>query len=289
MPFDRITLIYNPNSTGDAPKLAQELYEDIKKRLPDTPAELKETQRAGHAEELAKAAAASDAYPLIISVSGDGGYHEVVNGIIGSGNSKAVGAVKGAGNANDHRTATREQTLIEAIISEDVRHFDLLKVEISNKPARYAHSYVGLGISPVVAVELNRHTLNAIKEIQLVIKTFRAYRPFKIEVDGQVKTLDSLVFGNIPRMAKVLKLSEDTTPDDGRFELVIAKHTSKLMLLLTAIRLVTLGAPKPKKLKNYSFKTLKPMPMQMDGEVFELKPNTSITISSAKQALNTLV
>lgn len=290
MSFDRITIIYNPNSTGNAPQMARELHEQIGERLPDIPADLVQTERAGHAEELALAAAKAAKRPLVISVSGDGGYHEVVNGVMASGNSEAVAAVHAAGNANDHRSAVRERPLIESIVLGEVVKFDLLKVEIPNAPVRYAHSYLGLGISPVVAVELNRHTLNAFRELKLVFQTFWGYRPFKIKVPGgRTRTYDSLVCANIPRMAKVLKLSEQNTPTDGLFELILVPGGSKLRLIITALRLIALGPAKAHKLSSYSFETLKPMPMQLDGEVVDLGAHAKVTVTAAKQVLNTLV
>ncbi|MBJ2122628.1 acylglycerol kinase family protein, partial [Arthrobacter sp. MSA 4-2] len=99
--FDTITIIFNPNSTGDAPTLAQELSDELVPALPGTEIRLQPTEHAGHAVDLAqKAASAPNA--LIVSVSGDGGYNEVVNGVMASGSDDAVCAVLAAGNANDH-------------------------------------------------------------------------------------------------------------------------------------------------------------------------------------------
>jgi hypothetical protein len=69
--FDRIVVIFNPQSTGQAPQLAEQLHRDLQQRLPTTPIRLSPTQRAGHARELAREAARTGR-PLIVSVSGDG-------------------------------------------------------------------------------------------------------------------------------------------------------------------------------------------------------------------------
>ena len=73
--------------------------------------------------------------PLIVSVSGDGGYNEVVNGVMDAGNDRAVCAVRAAGNANDHRRVTREQPLADAIVAGDVRRIDLLRLTVGSGPA----------------------------------------------------------------------------------------------------------------------------------------------------------
>jgi diacylglycerol kinase (ATP) len=48
-PFDRIVLIFNPESTGDAPQLAAELHADLARRLPEVPVVMGPTEHAGHA------------------------------------------------------------------------------------------------------------------------------------------------------------------------------------------------------------------------------------------------
>jgi diacylglycerol kinase (ATP) len=286
--FDGITIIFNPNSTGDAPDMARRLQGDLAERLPGVPTNLIETQHAGHAEELARGAAAATARPLVVSVSGDGGYHEVVNGVMAAGNPEAAAAVHAAGNANDHRSATREQPLIDAIVAGDTTRIDLLKAEYAGA-TRYAHSYLGLGITPDVATELNKHELTKLKEIQLVLATVRDYQPFRLRTPEGVQELDSLICANIPRMAKVLKLSQDGDPSDGLFELVVVPHASKPELALTALRLATAGPADPVQLSRYEFTAVQQMAMQLDGELQELPADTTVTVTAAKHALLTVL
>ena len=75
-PFDRVVLIFNPNSTGNASGLAAELRDELARRRPDLPVMLQQTEHAGHARDLARDAALTGC-PLLVSVSGDGGYNEV--------------------------------------------------------------------------------------------------------------------------------------------------------------------------------------------------------------------
>src|SRR3712207_1630024 len=144
-PFDRIVIIFNPNSTGDAPGLAEELRADLAGRLPAVPVELCPTRYAGHARDLARDVARTGR-PLLVSVSGDGGYNEVVDGVMQAGDSEAVCAVRAAGNANDHRRTTRQRPPADAIVAGGGRRVDLLRLAIGSGGAaqnRYAHPSVG--------------------------------------------------------------------------------------------------------------------------------------------------
>jgi len=288
MPFERITVIFNPQSTGPAPQRAEELKNTLADRLPDVPLHLRPTERAGHARELAAQAAATGR-PLIVSVSGDGGYNEVVDGVMHAGNPNAVCAVLAAGNANDHRRSTGEQPLVDAIVTGDVRHIDLLRLTVgsdSDAHTRYAHSYIGMGLTPIVAIDLEKGGKGSFKEIVSVVRTFAKFRPFTIDVDpGGLRSLDSLLFANIDEMAKYATLSEDSRPDDGRFEIIALPHTVKWRILAVALKAATRGLGPQPTARHYRFTTVKPTPMQLDGEVIAVEAATSVSVDIAAGAL----
>jgi diacylglycerol kinase (ATP) len=291
MAFDRIVVIFNPNSTGPAPQLAEELRAALAERLPDTPLQLCPTERAGHARELAAQAAATGC-PLIVSVSGDGGYNEVVDGVMRTGNRDAVCAVMAAGNANDHRRSTGERPLVDAIVEGAVRRIDLLRLTVGHDDAahtRYAHSYIGLGLTPIVAIDLEKGGKGSFKEIVSVVRTFAKFRPFTIDVDpGGMRSLDSLLFANIDEMAKYATLSEDGRPDDGRFEVITVPHTAKWRILGVALKAATRGLGPQPTARHFRFTTVKPTPMQLDGEVIAVEAATPVSVDIAAGALATL-
>jgi diacylglycerol kinase (ATP) len=291
MVFDRIVVIFNPNSTGPAPQLAEELRAALAERLPDTPLQLCPTERAGHARELAAQAAATGC-PLIVSVSGDGGYNEVVDGVMRTGNRDAVCAVMAAGNANDHRRSTGERPLVDAIVEGGVRRIDLLRLTVGRDSAahtRYAHSYIGLGLTPIVAIDLEKGGKGSFKEIVSVVRTFAKFRPFTIDVDpGGVRSLDSLLFANIDEMAKYATLSEDSRPDDGRFEVIAVPHTAKWRILGVALKAATRGLGPQPTARHFRFTTVKPTPMQLDGEVIAVEAATPVSVDIAPGALATI-
>ena len=290
--FDRIVIIFNSNSTGNAQQSAEELRDDLAARLPDVPVTLSPTQHAGHARDLARDAAAVGS-PLVVSVSGDGGYNEVVNGVMDAGNPRAACAVRAAGNANDHRRVTREQPLADAIEAGEIRRLDLLRLTVgtgTSAEVRYAHSYIGVGLTPVIAVDLEKGGKGSWREIASVVRGFARFRPFPIRLeDGRRRRIDSLVFATIDEMAKHARLSEGGSPDDGRFEVITQRQTGKLRVLATAIRAATRGLGPQPSATHYAFTTLAPMPLQLDGELIELDADTPVTVDIAPLALRTVV
>lgn len=289
LPYSKVAIIYNPNSTGDSEAMAKELQEKLNKKLPNLKTESVATKRAGHAQELARKIAKKEKQPLIVSSSGDGGYNEVINGVMESGNNKAVCAVLPAGNANDHSRTMQDQPLDKQIIKNAVTKIDLIKVTVGGKSRRYAHSYVGLGLTPVVAVELNRHTLNAFRELWLVLSTFFKYRPFKISHQGKVIRLDSLLLTNINQMAKVLTLASKNRPNDGKFEVVSFPASHKWDLIKRLSKAAVSKLDTSNRQAEYEFTAIKKMPMQLDGEVMKLQAGSRVKIESAHKALKTIV
>ncbi|MDB5168865.1 MAG: diacylglycerol kinase catalytic region [Candidatus Saccharibacteria bacterium] len=293
MKFTDITIIYNPNSTGDSERLAINLQKDLRTQLPKATVQCLPTKYAGHARHLANDIAEATKKPLIISSSGDGGYNEVINGIIDSGNPDAVCAVLPAGNANDHSRTMQDAPLLDLIIKGKVTQIDLLKVVVrkvgGGVTTRYAHSYIGLGLTPVVAVELNKHTLNAFREMLVAIRAFYKYQPFKIEHADTVIKLDSLLFANINQMAKILTLAPKNRPDDGKFELISFPAGHKWQLFKRLAKAAANRLDPPQRISRYQFTALKNMPLQLDGEVMKLPYGSQVTVASAAKALKTII
>jgi len=250
---------------------------------------LRPTEHAGHGREIARDAARNGC-PLVVSVSGDGGYNDVVNGLMDAGADSAYAAVLAAGNANDHRRVTRERPLADAIVDGDVSKLDLLRMSVDDgRELRYAHSYIGLGITPTVALELEKGGKGSIKEVISTIRTFSRFRPFQIETDSGTETFDSVIFANIREMAKFAVLSEEGRPDDGRFEVVVLRHTAKWRVLATAVRAAVRGLGPQPTAREYRFKTVDPMPVQVDGEVSEFERGVAVTVQIVPGALQTVL
>ena len=288
--FNRAFVIFNPNSTGDSKTIANEFCDQLRQQFPKIKVKLTETTHAGHGEELGyELTTAGDGKLLLVSVSGDGGYNELVNGVmkaVDEGAAAPICAILPGGNANDHHSFIAKRPLAEAITDEGLTRLDLLKVVAAQ--TRYAHSYVGLGLTPLVAVELNKHKLSAVKEMWLSLKTFWKFKPFKIVEDGKRRTFDSLIMANIGVMAKHLTLDTDASlPQDGLFEVLRWSHNHKLRLVQQLLKAAVGKTDSPKSVKSFTFTTVAPMPMQLDGELINLKAQQAITVTSAPSKLRT--
>jgi diacylglycerol kinase (ATP) len=292
--YTSVDIIYNPNSTGPSRDNARELKNQLQSNGFRAPVRLLATKYAGHAEKLAFRYARKSTRPLIVSASGDGGYNEVVNGVMRAQlkGAKPACTVLPSGNANDHGRTLQQKPLHTLILQGKTATIDLLKADFKSggrKQSRYAHSYIGLGLTPVVAAELNKTSLNAVKELWIVLKTFWRFRPFKIKHGGTVIKLDSILFANIGQMAKVLTVAKNARPDDGLFEVVTFPHDSKRRLLRKLAK-ATLSELEPtNQLENYDFQVLKRMPVQFDGEVDYIDKTSVVKVSAEKKILRTVV
>jgi diacylglycerol kinase (ATP) len=106
-------------------------------------------------------------------------------------------AILPAGNANDHRRATREQPLADAIVTGSATRIQLLRlsVEGSSPTTRYAHSYIGLGLTPVVAVEPEKGGKGRAEEALTAVRDFANFCPFEIQLENGSRQLKAAVRG----------------------------------------------------------------------------------------------
>ncbi|WP_249354269.1 diacylglycerol kinase family protein [Glutamicibacter sp. V16R2B1] len=289
--FDRIVLIYNPSPAKIPMYLAQELHETLSKRLPAVPVLDRPTQYAGHARKIAREEA-QFGDPLLVSISGDGGFNEVVNGVLDIPTSNAVCAVMPGGNANDHHRNTNSRPLVEAILHAPIKNIDLLRLTVSNGSedwSRLAHSYIGFGLTPLMAIGIEAGRKGALHELISVARTIRGLRPFTIvRSDGARATMDSLVLANISGMAKYGKISESSGLVDGKFEVVMLPHASKWRIVLMTLRAVTIGLGEQPSVSSYAFWLQQTTPVQADGELMQISFGSKVVVDSVPNSLRVI-
>lgn len=294
MKYTTIAIIYNPNSTGSSEALARDLEEEIRTRLPKQKVERIATDYPGHGEELAYSISTSSKTPLIISSSGDGGYNELVNGAIKAqkeGAHPTTGLLP-AGNANDHHRNLHDKPIIDRIINNDSTKIDLLKLTGSSQGKhieRYAHSYIGFGLTSAAGKKLNKTKLNPITESLAVLHTLFTLKPVRLKIGKEARDYESVILSNISGMSKYLKISQASSVTDGKFEVTIAERRSKPKLILMLLKASFANVKEDQQVSNFLLKTIHKTLVQVDGEISELDANSDIHITLDKQVLRCIV
>lgn len=292
--YTSISVIFNPNSSGPSQSLAREFTAELGKAMPSQKVKLVPTKHAGHAEILAYEIAMKSSRPLVIAASGDGGYNEVVNGLMKAQNKGAepVAGLLPGGNANDHFRNLHDIGLVEAIKHNHEKQIDLLRLTFKSngKPMqRYAHSYIGFGLTPKVGHRLNKAKLNRAKETWIVLKSLFILEPITLQVDGEIKTYYSLTFNNVGVMSKVMSVSDISKPDDGKFVVTALQYHSKLKLFTTILKASTIGLKRSQKASKYVFTSTKPLLAQLDGEVTRIDAASGVRIDLDHMVLRCII
>lgn len=270
--------------------MAKRVLKSIQKRLPGQPTKSVATERPAHAEEITYRAAVEYDKPLILSSSGDGGYHEVVNGIMRAKQAghQAIAGLIPAGNANDHYHATMRRELVDCIVERKIRPIDLLVLQATSDGLplrRYGHSYIGLGVSPRVGKKLNKTKLNAINQYLIAAKILFRSKPVDLQVAGEIKAYDSLILSNIDRMAKLLTLSRDAKVDDGKFEVTAVRDRDKWQLIKLIFKAAAIGLDESWQTNQFEFATVRATDVQIDGEIYHLEADSSVAVTIDKHAI----
>jgi diacylglycerol kinase (ATP) len=286
----RIVLIANPKSTGDGVAVANDLKAQIKEAFPSLPIRIAPTKRPGHAKQLARAAAKQTG-TLIVSVSGDGGYNEVVNGAV-AGARQPLCVVHGAGNANDHHEAVqRGAGLIQLLKEGKVVAMPLLEVTLPGprgSQKRLAHSYVGFGITARVAQRLNREATSPMSEIGLVLRSLHNHRPLEADLGDGMRKYDVLIAFNVPRMGKYLKVAK-LKPQTNRFGLVKLRRGPWWQWPWRLVVALTRGVRPDVATSSQEFAFDSPTQLQLDGEVIACAKRAQVRVRVKPDAIRTIL
>ena len=290
MKFHTVIIIFNPNSTGDSEYNAKDLKKKLVAAGYDGTVELVGTKFAGHAEEITEQRG-EDEGVLVVSSSGDGGYGEVVNGILQSGGKAAV-AVLPSGNANDHAVTLGTDDFITNIVSGTTKSIDCILVssKVNGKQwKRYAHSYVGFGMSPAVGKLLTEKRPGVLMEKWYVLRHIFSFKHTTLMRDGKRVRYANLVIATIPKMSKIVKLDEGSSVTDGKMEVYETKYISRFKLVFTLIGIGLNGVSSEMSTTGLSVRTLRQTLVQLDGEVTRLDADVDVRLECKKRQLRTVL
>lgn len=293
MHYKLAAILYNPKSTGDSEKLARRFARRLERAQIADKVEVIATERSRHAEDIVPQLAKKHGNIYVVSSSGDGGYNEVVNGAIKATEQggQVVTGLLPSGNANDHYKALHKPYVVRRLKANQVKHIDVLQIEttLKGKPwQRYAHSYIGFGISSEIGRLLNETDLTPTKELLISAKAFLEFEAFEAKVDGKKQLFHSIIVSNVGKMSKFFKLSKHALPDDGKFEIITAE-ANKTKLIGTLVKSATVGVPHEKQTTSFTFETVSPLLVQLDGEVYNIDGGVKVRVGIAHKKLGCIL
>lgn len=293
MQFELAVVLFNPKSTGESERNARRLGRRLVRAKVAEVVQVIATTHAGHAEELVVELAEQHASLLAVSSSGDGGYNELINGALKARRKghRVVTGLLPSGNANDHYKALHKPYVIRRLKAGQLQSVDVLKVQTTIKGKsweRYAHSYIGFGITSKIGKALNETDLTPTKEILVTAKAFLEFEAFEAVVDKKQQMFQSIIVSNVGKMSKFFKMSKSARVDDGKFE-VITAEADKAKLLSTMVKSATVGVPHEKQAKTFSFRTVGALPVQLDGEVFTIDADSLVTVTVGHNELTCII
>lgn len=199
------------------------------------------TERPWHAAELAKEAAL-DGYDAVVAAGGDGTVNEIINGLMTLSSPAPALGVLCVGQGNDFAYGMGIPLDLEAGCQALARGYrrrvDVGRIIGGGYPSgRYFGNGIGIGFDAVVGFEASRMTrLSGFPAyLVAVLKTVFLYykAPLsQIEYDDQTVVQPSLMISimNGRRMGGGFYMAPAGKPDDGLFDLCIAREVSRLRI-----------------------------------------------------------
>ena len=236
----RHCLIVNPASGGGTGAQSIPLITKILGELA-VPFDLVQTERPGHATELAQQAAA-DGYDVVVAVGGDGTVNEVLNGLLTQTNRRTSSCALGVlcvGRGNDFAFGMGVPKDLragcQALLDGHTHRIDTGRVFGGRFPnGRYFGNGVGIGFDTVVGFEAKKlkrlrgfagYFVAALKTIFLYF-----HAPLiRIEMDNETLEQRFLMVSimNGRRMGGGFMMAPDAVPDDGQLDLCMADQITR--------------------------------------------------------------
>lgn len=264
------------------------------------------SERPGHAEELA-AAAIEEGYELLVAAGGDGTVHEIVNGIMNSGQDGIKLGVIPLGSGNDFAYAlgisNDVPTAVQNIYRGQTRVVDLATVEDDKGRLRYFENNMGVGFDANVVIRTAEITrVRGFAKYMLAVLTTIAFdfQPYHVHVRFDQEEIEQdvvfLYLGIGTRGGGGFLLTPDAVQDDGLIDSCTVEMLGRIKAL-TLINSATNGTHVDtpyvdmRQSRTILIRSPNAMPIQIEGEVYARAEDDirQLIITSLPAALEVIV
>jgi YegS/Rv2252/BmrU family lipid kinase len=265
----RICLILNP-AAGQKAGLATNRFglDDARLLLAqhDLAAEIRCTERAAHATQLAHEAVA-EGFDVILAAGGDGTVAEVAEALIGSGAVLGVLPLGSVMNVARMLGVPRDlEGAIRVVKASRIAAIDVGWARASARQ-RFFLEAAGVGIDAGLFAYVNQIDHGNLRSIRALIAFLRRFRSRRVRLRLDEETLDvsamMVTVANGPYLGAALPLAPDAKLDDAQFDVKVYTRFSKFELarhflsitrghrpynpkiISRCARTVEIGAPRP--------------------------------------------
>ena len=291
-PYGPITMICNARSgRGGVARAVPDVQAHLDRR--ELEYEIRYTEHAGHATELARAAVESGSR-FLVAVGGDGTVHEVVNGMITddkSVNPDAVVGVVAAGTGSDFIKTFG----IPAMAGHAVAHLDgpeSFSIDIGKitydhdgeRAVRYFPNIaeVGLGAEVVARALRLPRWLGPTVYLAAFWLTIRRHKPARVDVDLVDRRyegpMNNLVVANGQFFGGGMKIAPKAAPTDGLLDIQVehARKREAIAIMPKVFKGEHLPHPDILEAKRVkvSIASERPLRVEADGELLGYTPAT---------------
>jgi len=248
---------------------------DVARRVLGRDADIVFTEHAGHAEELARQAAAQR-YDVVFAWGGDGTTNEVARALASTETALAlVPAGSGNGLARALRIPLRPAAALAHAVDRPARRMDA-----GSLGGRFFVNVAGVGLDAEVAARFAQRGLRrgALPYVSIALQAGLRYRPIEctIHVDDDRLTARVLVvaLANSPQYGNGAIVAPRASVDDGLLDLVIVRDRAIAARLADLTRLFTgtLHRARGVTMRQVTRVTIEaetPLRFHVDGDAFD--------------------
>ncbi|WP_420628603.1 diacylglycerol/lipid kinase family protein [Candidatus Leptofilum sp.] len=268
--------------------------------------DLVQTERPGHAIELARQAA-DDGYDLVVAAGGDGTISDVVNGLMRGGKAIAKLGIIPIGSGNDLawslKISTDVETAVHQLFTGQPKTIDLARIEDDQGRFRIVDNNIGIGFDAVVVIATENITRihGFLMYLTAVLRTIATYSQMpKVTAyfdDEKIEqTIMMISFGVGPRGGGGFLLTPDAKQHDDLVDTLTANKMGRLSMISLLLKVFS-GSHVHSKLvtmrqsKQIRVRADRPLPIHTDGEMFAYPQDNvrEVTVTSLPAAIEVIV